>query len=107
MKKLIMLAVVAVLLGLSATACTATDTGSPESADDESAAVSDDPFGDYFDAHPPTEICTGYMGLVAHGWNNDTIYDELNAGGAFDQYDLGDTQRPFYDRLVKWCYQNN
>lgn len=57
------------------------------------------------DPATPT-ICEGYFSLVNRGWNNDSIYDELNAGGAFEGY-LGNSGRTYFDALVKYCYQNN
>jgi hypothetical protein len=51
------------------------------------------------------DACAYYFSLVNQGWNHDSIYDELDAAGAFNNYQFG-TGKTTFDALVEWCYNH-
>jgi hypothetical protein len=88
------------------TACGTTSTPNDNAA---AVAVSSDPLGDYMDANAATfkaEFCDNYSLLLDAGWNNETIYSEVDAGGFFEGWPSGVSHHDAFIRMVRWCYAN-
>ena len=97
--------VMAIAIGVSA--CGTTTNNSPAPVGDASSAVSAVTPEDLVDQNPGVAqmFCTNYFSLVNQGWNNETIYSELDAAGTFDGWDF-DT-KAIYEALIRWCYNND
>lgn len=106
MKKLIPFAVLAVVIAIAVSACGTTNSVSPVSADSSAAVDTPATAEEILDAHPEAAMtaCEGYNALVDQGWNNETIYSELEAAGTFDGWTI-DSHEAF-GALTRWCYSH-
>jgi len=107
MKKGILLLIGVVVLVLAVSACT--DTTDRISADDSATVATpsqEDVINEAIAANPEFAhgFCDNYFTLIDQGWNNETIYSELDAAGTFDDFPV-DSHDAFHAR-VKWCYHN-